>query len=98
VNETQVSLADHTVERATSAFAAKSDQWVERVKLPGACSSFPIMENFRSGFLRWPLVPVGSPRSAGQALVLSFNYHDFMTFRQESPESSIKSPNEVDNK
>ena len=89
MNETQVPFADHTVEGATSAFARKSDQLVEGVKLPGAFSSFPITENFRSGLLNWPLVPVGSPRSTGRSLVLSFNYHDFISFRQESPESSL---------
>ena len=51
MNEAQVPFIDHTVEGVTSAFAEKSDRLVEGVKLPGACSSFPITENFRSGFL-----------------------------------------------
>ena len=52
MNETQVPFTDPTVEGATSAFAGKSDQLVEGVKLPGARSSSPITENFRSGSLR----------------------------------------------
>ena len=45
MNETQVPFTDPTVEGATSAFAGKSDQLVEGVKLPGARSSSPITEN-----------------------------------------------------